>query len=121
MKKSIAVLAIVLTTAVFSNKCIGQTIPDAAENEHFRLEYNGYTSYCNIGYIVGIQNYTAEPLYIVITWAVGAQLVQIPPYSYEVFWLPGEYVMNSRIKARAFSMTTNIPSLTVRVTGNYYF
>jgi hypothetical protein len=115
MKKLITILAV-----VFSTTCFAQTIPASQENEYFRLDYLGYTTYLDIGYVVGIENYTAEEVDVIITWATGTQVVHLPPFYYEVYWIWGPYVQNSKIRARVVS-PNGIPGLQVKVTGNYYF
>ena len=115
MKKLITVLAVVFSTTSFA-----QTIPSSSENDYFRLEYKGYTTYCNIGYVVGVENYTAEEMDILITWDNGSQVVHLSPYYYEVYWFWGAYAQNSNIKARIISHN-GIPKLQVKVMGNYYF
>ena len=115
MKKLITILAV-----VFSTTCFAQTIPSASENNDFRLEYKGYTTYCNIGYIVGLVNYTDTDMDILVTWANGSQLVHLPAFYYDVFWFPGAYVENSKIRARVVS-NGGTPPLAVKVLGNYYF
>jgi len=115
MKKLITILAVLFTTT-----CVAQTIPSADENDHFRLEYQGYTTYNCIGYIVGVANFTDECLDIMITWDGGSQVVHLPPFCYNVFWFPGEYAQNSRIRARVISRG-GMSTLSVKVLGNYYF
>ena len=114
MKKLILVLAV-----VFSTTCFAQTIPASSENEYMSLEYHGYTGYCNIGYIVGVVNNTDQEMDILITWANGFQLVHLLPNDYEVFWFWGDYVENSKIKVKPIA-PIGIPSLSVKVTCNYY-
>jgi hypothetical protein len=117
MKKLITVLAV-----VFSTTCFAQTIPSASENKYFRLEYKGYTGYCGIGYIVGVENYMDQEMDILITWGNGSQVVHLLPYDYEVYWFWGAYVENSKIKARVLSADDNgagIPCLHVKVMGSY--
>ena len=119
MKKLITVLAI-----VFSTNCFAQTIPSASENDYFRLEYHGYTGYCGIGYIVGVANYTDQEMDILITWENGSQVIHLAPYEYEVYWFWGDYVVNSKIKARPLTSNDSgggIPCLRVKVEGNYFF
>lgn len=115
MKKLITILAI-----LFSTTCFAQTIPAYSENEHFRLEYQGYTTYNNIGYVVGIANFTDTEMDVLITWDGGCQLVHLLPFQYNVFWIAGPYVQNSKIRARVVS-NGGICPLMVKVTGNYYF
>src|SRR5258705_13968399 len=102
MKKLITVLAV-----VFSTTCFAQTIPSSSENKFFRLDYNGYTGYCGIGYVVGVENYTAEEMDILITWENGSEIVHLAPYEYEVYWFWGAYVENSKIKAKVLSANDN--------------
>ncbi|HMK26099.1 MAG TPA: hypothetical protein VK483_08725 [Chitinophagaceae bacterium] len=119
MKKLITVLAIVFSTTSFA-----QTIPSASENDYLRLEYHGYTGYCGIGYIVGVQNYTDQEMDILITWENGSQVIHLAPHEYEVYWCWGQYVENSKIKARVLATDdggTGIPCLKVKVMGSYYF
>ena len=81
MKKLIAVLAV-----VFSTTCFAQTIPSSSENKYFRLDYHGYTGYCGIGYVVGVENYTDQEMDILITWENGSEVVHLLPHDYEVYW-----------------------------------
>jgi hypothetical protein len=115
MKKLFTIFALVFTTA-----CFAQTIPATNENESLRLEYKGYTTYCNIGYVVGVENYTDSDMDILITWDNGSQIVHVPALGYQVFWFWGEYTENSKIKARVLTQK-DISCLQVKVTGNYYF
>ena len=114
MKKLITVLAV-----VFSTTCFAQTIPSSIENDYFRLEYKGYTGYCGIGYVVGVANYTAQDIDVLITWDNGSEVVHLPPYYYDVYWFWGTYVQNSKIRARVISQN-GIPPLQVKVMGNYF-
>ena len=117
MKKLILVLAV-----AFSTTCFAQTIPASSENDYFRLEYKGYTGYCCIGYIVGVENYTDLEMDVLIKWANGSEVVHLAPHDYEVYWFWGGYVENSKIKARVLSANddgTGIPCLRVNVMGTY--
>lgn len=115
MKKLITVLAL-----VFSTTCFAQTIPSSSQNDYISLEYHGYTGYCNIGYIVGIVNNTDREMDILITWENGLQLVHLAPHDNQVFWFWGNYVENSKIKARVI-LPLGIPPISVKVMGNYFF
>ena len=119
MKKLIAVLAV-----VFSTTCFAQTIPSSSENKYFRLDYHGYTGYCGIGYVVGVENYTDQEMDILITWENGSEVVHLLPHDYEVYWFWEAYVENSKIKAKVLAPNDGgsaIPCLKVKVMGNYYF
>lgn len=115
MKKLIIIIAVLHTTTSFA-----QTIPSSCENDDFRLEYQGYTTYNSIGYVIGVANFTDTEMDVMITWEGGIQVVHLLPFQYNVFWFPGAYVQNSRIRARVIS-NVGIAPLTVRVAGNYYF